>query len=182
MVAVNGPITTDPTYVFVGPGLWSVIEINLAIIVACLPSMRPLLRFVIHGSLKDTSRRGLVNVPRLSPSKPLRTFSGGPWSRQTTASYSNISTIEEEPHIDNKHVQLAQLDKALPRVPRCDDQIWVDHEVEINYTSRDYHNDAEFVPSNRETRPSFPTADTAGLRTFDLLRQKRSSSLKPPHP
>lgn len=181
LVAVNGPINIDPTYVFVGPGLWSVIEVNLAVVVACLPSMRPLLRFAIHGTLKDTSRRLAANVPRSFSTKPRRDFSSMLWSRSTQIDDSNFSMIEEDQSIGTAHVHLAQLDKALPRIPRCDDQIWVDHEVEIGYALLEDSNGAQNMTPRVETRSFSPTADSVGVRTFETLRQKRSSSLKPPN-
>jgi hypothetical protein len=47
----------DPTYNFVGAAVWSVVETSLSVVCACLPSMRPLLRVVIHGTFKSTSSR-----------------------------------------------------------------------------------------------------------------------------
>ena len=58
---LNGLIRTlfvnhqDPVYDTVGSGVWSVIETNLSIICACLPTMRPLLRLVFRGSPYPTS-------------------------------------------------------------------------------------------------------------------------------
>ena len=59
-------IRIDPTYALVGSGVWSVIEINLATVVACLPSMRPLLRFALHGTVRDSAaaKKAAANVPR----------------------------------------------------------------------------------------------------------------------
>ena len=45
----------DPTYNFVGAAVWSVVETNLSVVCACLPSMRPLLRVVIHGTFRSSA-------------------------------------------------------------------------------------------------------------------------------
>ncbi|KAI9674924.1 MAG: hypothetical protein M1822_008986 [Bathelium mastoideum] len=44
----------DPTWTLVGAAVWSTVECNLSIVCACLPSMRPLLRLVLHGTLRNT--------------------------------------------------------------------------------------------------------------------------------
>jgi hypothetical protein len=48
----------DPTWMLVGPAVWSVIETNLSIVCACLPSMRPLLRLVMKGNLRSGQAYG----------------------------------------------------------------------------------------------------------------------------
>lgn len=55
VVATTAPAAAqDPTYNFVGVAVWSVVETNLSVVCACLPSMRPLLRVVIHGTFRST--------------------------------------------------------------------------------------------------------------------------------
>ena len=36
-------------------GIWSMLEISLGVALACLPSMRPLLRLITRRSLKETA-------------------------------------------------------------------------------------------------------------------------------
>ncbi|KAF2235867.1 hypothetical protein EV356DRAFT_531424 [Viridothelium virens] len=48
----------DPTWTLVGAAVWSTVECNLSIVCACLPSMRPLLRLMLHGTLRNSDLDG----------------------------------------------------------------------------------------------------------------------------
>lgn len=52
------PGNFDPTFTLVGAAVWSTVESNLSIVCACLPSMRPLLRLVVHGTLRNNESYG----------------------------------------------------------------------------------------------------------------------------
>ena len=119
-------ITKDPTFVLVGSAFWSVFEINLAIICACLPSMRPLLRLIVHGSLTPTRSN---NTPgssfqrrqtgsRVSRALGSKTFSGfsrlpregrfqknSALSDQTSGSHELRSMGATSSHARDSHLQ-----------------------------------------------------------------------------
>ena len=55
LVNTSQIVAIDPTFALVDAAVWSVIETNLSVVCVCLPSMRPLLRAVLHGHLRSTA-------------------------------------------------------------------------------------------------------------------------------
>ncbi|MCJ1350229.1 MAG: hypothetical protein MMC33_000210 [Icmadophila ericetorum] len=70
--------TSDPTWSFASGFLWTVIEPSIAIVSACLPSMRPILRFLLTGSV----------IPSKQPSRPTKSSFG---NSSSTGSGSRIN-------------------------------------------------------------------------------------------
>ena len=71
----------DMTWTYQGVGLWTAVEIDVAVISACLPLIRPTLQFLIPSSVfsyvsKSQSTRGTENKteesskPKISQLKP----------------------------------------------------------------------------------------------------------------
>ncbi|CZR56241.1 uncharacterized protein PAC_06129 [Phialocephala subalpina] len=48
----------DVTWNFALMALWATVEVNLAVVAVCLPSLRPIYRLVVHGSLKSIQQSG----------------------------------------------------------------------------------------------------------------------------
>ncbi|KAJ3578593.1 hypothetical protein NPX13_g1971 [Xylaria arbuscula] len=48
---------TDPTWSYVGLTLWSAVEMNVAVISCCLPTIRPVIVFLVPESLKSRFTR-----------------------------------------------------------------------------------------------------------------------------
>ena len=51
----------DPSWSDVYGAIWSIVELNLGIVSACLPTLRPLFLHVFHDGYGSTSRRQPVN-------------------------------------------------------------------------------------------------------------------------
>ncbi|PMD16061.1 hypothetical protein NA56DRAFT_649673 [Hyaloscypha hepaticicola] len=49
----------DVTWNFALMALWATVEVNLAVTAVCLPSLRPIYRLVVDGSLKSTQRSAI---------------------------------------------------------------------------------------------------------------------------
>lgn len=52
----------DVTWNFALMALWATVEVNLAVIAICLPSLRPIYRLVVNGSPKSTQQSGSHSV------------------------------------------------------------------------------------------------------------------------
>lgn len=46
--------SADFTYDFIDLGIWTAVETNMGILCACIPTMKPLLRLLTHGTLKSS--------------------------------------------------------------------------------------------------------------------------------
>lgn len=86
-------VSTDLTYDNVGAATWSSIELNTAIMCACIPAMRPFISFVFP-KLLSTDRRGTTTLP----------------------SYPRIPTH----HRNESIVELSHTGQAISRVSRDD--------------------------------------------------------------
>lgn len=57
----------DPSWSDVGGATWSIVELNLAIVSACLPTLRPLFLRVFHGGYKAGSNSQMLRkMPRMN--------------------------------------------------------------------------------------------------------------------
>jgi hypothetical protein len=61
-VAYGQGIHEDPTWVLTGGGIWSSIETGVSIVCACMPSMRPLLKLMLHGRLSSSNKHINMNT------------------------------------------------------------------------------------------------------------------------
>lgn len=114
----------DPTWDFVPSAVWSGIEINASIICACLPSMRPLLRLILHGNL-DRSQRlrikastGTTRYARGSRTSSRRVeIEGRAWFGRRTPVEGENNLVHEEQELENyrgtKSVPLTLAAKAI---------------------------------------------------------------------
>ena len=86
------PDDFDPTWNLVGAAVWSTVECNLSIVCACLPSMRPLLRLLLHGTLRSGDGYGSgyasgARSHRRGAATPGK-YGSGMWDRGVPQSWS----------------------------------------------------------------------------------------------
>ncbi|MCJ1369857.1 hypothetical protein MMC20_001069 [Loxospora ochrophaea] len=108
----------DFTWTYRNSHVWSIIELNVAVISGCLPSLRPILVYVAtHSSLN--SLQSLFHRSRSSRTSTDKQFSGGsPWANtKNTVSISHYGSKPEAPQGNGNNRWFTRLPDDSDSVP-----------------------------------------------------------------
>lgn len=113
--------SADTTWDNTGAALWSYLELTVAIVAACLPTLRPFVtRF--FPKLMTSGTGGQNSAPPTGPNDPLQTWggSGGPNSNTPSGQYSKVSdstdALYADPEIGMDVLSSSVVDKPQPTV------------------------------------------------------------------
>lgn len=111
--------SSDTTWDNTGAALWSYLELTVAIVAACLPTLRPFVtRF--FPKLMASSTSGQNSAPPTGPDGPLQTWggSGGPSSNTPSGQYSKVGDSTDALYADPEIGMdvLTNVDKPQPTV------------------------------------------------------------------
>jgi hypothetical protein len=89
VVLVSLDITNqDVTWVFIDPQIWTCVELNIAVVCACLPQLRPLLLLLTTGSATGTVAVSGANLSRVTANASKKS----PWA----SAFSNKDNKEAD--------------------------------------------------------------------------------------
>ncbi|KAI9657409.1 MAG: hypothetical protein M1821_003091 [Bathelium mastoideum] len=137
-------IVSDVTWQSVGPAIFSVVETNLSILCACLPSMTPFIRLVTKGSLKSGSHSSHTdcNPSPMTAARNWASLGSGPNSRRNTVhTLNNFWSIASfKGHITNTENYKEEI--QLPIIRRS-------FTVSTTVTRTESQTDLEKLPASR---------------------------------
>ncbi|KJR90040.1 uncharacterized protein SPSK_06295 [Sporothrix schenckii 1099-18] len=112
--------SSDTTWDNTGAALWSYLELTVAIIAACLPTLRPFVSRFFPRLISSGGSNDQHSAPPTGPDGPLQTWggSGGPTSSTPSGQYSKVSDSTDALYADAEIGMdvLAPVDKPQPVV------------------------------------------------------------------
>lgn len=109
--------SSDTTWDNTGAALWSYLELTVAIVAACLPTLRPFVtRF--FPKLMSSGNSGNNSAPPTGPDGPLQTWggSGAPSSNTPSGQYSKVSDSTDQLYADPE-IGMQDLPSATDKQP-----------------------------------------------------------------
>jgi len=126
IVLVSLDITNpDVTWVFVDPQIWTCVELNIAVVCACLPQLRPLLLLITTGSAAGTAAGSAAKASTVTGPSSKKSPWGSAFSnkdnKEADVSLMPLVSVQGGKEANARYMQLDEMEHSTSQANRTRD-------------------------------------------------------------